>query len=109
MSKLDSWKRGSDSFERSNQVYKVFIMYGEPKNETDITYSKPKIIESFETKEELDRWFAERIETVVCDCMHLQKHGKVLSSLDINYDDHKAKIVYKTNYVVKYFIEERRS
>lgn len=89
-------------------MYKVFIQYGEPQNAINIVYSKPKIIESFETKEELDRWFAERIETVVCDCMHLQKHGKILSSLDIDYDHHKAKIVYKTNYVVKYFIEERR-
>ena len=108
MSKLNSWKRGFNSFERSNQVYKVFIMYGEPKNETDIIYSKPKVLESFDDIYRLRIWFAAQMYTLLCDTMHMQKYGGILKSIEINYHDCRAKVVYINGYTIKYFTEERK-
>ena len=89
-------------------MYKVFIMYGEPKNETDITYSKPEVLESFENKDRLKQWFAERIYTMLCDDMKIQKHDGILKSIEVDYYNYKSKIIFINGCAIKYFIEERK-
>jgi len=89
-------------------MYKVFIQYGEPQNETDITYSKPKVIESFENRDRLKQWFAERICILLVSYLGEQQYGGILKSIEIDYYNCRAKVVYINGYTIKYFTEERK-
>jgi len=89
-------------------MYKVFIMHGEPKNETDITYSKPKVLESFENKDRLKQWFAERIYTMLCDDMEIQKHDGILKSIEVDYYNCTAKIIFINGCTIKYHTQETK-